>query len=332
MRPPLHRPAGPPGRLPLRILAWRGQEPADSSRLRDRRDAFSPRPAPWASHLHGVPGRTLLRAMSVARRPSISSSFIHHRQAGLPRRDWPGGVFGRKAGVRDEFQDDGAPGRPPVPGAEPVPGIRLVRRVGVGGSGEVWKAEGAGGFPIAVKIVPLSGTRSAAHLRGLDIARTVRHPNLLANFGAWVDDERLILAMELADGSLWDRFLEARDRGFRGIPRDELVDALAEAARGVDYLNDPRHMLGGRGGPGRPAPRPQAAEYPGHRERREGRRLRRGAVDGGRSRQPHRPPVDPRLRRAPSSSSARPRGTRTSTAWPSPTATSAPAGCRSPAT
>ncbi len=141
-------------------------------------------------------------------------------------------------------------GAPPAPGAEPVPGIRLVRRIGVGGSGEVWKAEGAGGFPVAVKIILLSGARSAAHLRGLDIARTVRHPNLLANFGAWADDERLILAMELADGSLWDRFLEARDRGLRGIPRDELIDALAEAARGVDYLNDPRHERDGRGGLG----------------------------------------------------------------------------------
>ncbi len=141
-------------------------------------------------------------------------------------------------------------GAPAAPGAEPVPGIRLVRRIGVGGSGEVWRAEGPGGFPVAVKIVLLSGARTAAHLRGLEIARTVRHPNLLANFGAWVDDERLILAMELADGSLWDRFLEARRADRSGIPREELIDALAEAARGVDYLNDPRHELGGRGGLG----------------------------------------------------------------------------------
>jgi serine/threonine protein kinase len=141
-------------------------------------------------------------------------------------------------------------GAPPAPGAEPVPGIRLVRRIGVGGSGEVWRAEGAGGFPIAVKIVPLSGPRSAAHLRGVDIARAVRHPNLLAGFGAWIDDERLILAMELADGSLWDRFLDARAHGLLGIPRVELIDALAQAARAVDYLNDPRHVSGSRGGLG----------------------------------------------------------------------------------
>jgi hypothetical protein len=96
----------------------------------------------------------------------------------------------------------------------------------------------------------LEGERAAAHLRGLDIARSIRHPNLLAGFGAWIDDEQLILATELADGSLWDRFLAARAEGLPGIPRDELIDALAEAARGVDYLNEPRHGSGDRAGLG----------------------------------------------------------------------------------
>ncbi len=139
-----------------------------------------------------------------------------------------------------------APEGLPVPGAEPVPGYRLVRRLGVGGFGEVWSAEGPGGFPVALKIIRLEASRAAAHLRGLEIARAVRHPNLLGGFGAWADDERLILALELADGSLWDRFLEARSEGLPGIPRDELIDALAEAAKGVDYLNEPRHGEGAR--------------------------------------------------------------------------------------
>ncbi len=33
------------------------------------------------------------------------------------------------------------------PGAEPVPGFHLISRIGKGGTGEVWKALGPGGFP-----------------------------------------------------------------------------------------------------------------------------------------------------------------------------------------
>ena len=46
---------------------------------------------------------------------------------------------------------------------------------------------------------------------------------------------------EWPDRSLWDRFREAVAAGHAGIPRDELLDALLQAARALDYLNALSH-------------------------------------------------------------------------------------------
>jgi serine/threonine protein kinase len=50
--------------------------------------------------------------------------------------------------------------------------------------------------------------------------------------------------MELADGSLLDRFRETQAGGLPGIPFDELLEYMIDVARGLDYLNGHRHDLG----------------------------------------------------------------------------------------
>jgi hypothetical protein len=134
----------------------------------------------------------------------------------------------------------------PEPGIEPLPGYRLIERLGAGGFGEVWKAEAPGGLQVALKFVLLRGDAGAAELRALEIFRGIRHPNLLALFGAWQVQGSLVIGMELADRTLWNRFEEARASGLAGIPHDELFEAVAEAAKGIDYLNAYRHTIGGR--------------------------------------------------------------------------------------
>src|SRR4051812_2273155 len=84
-------------------------------------------------------------------------------------------------------------------GAEPVPGYRLVARVGIGGSGEVWRAEAPGGLLVALKLIPLAGKLGSRERSNLRILRAVRHPNLLSYFGAWMLDDTLVIGMELAD-------------------------------------------------------------------------------------------------------------------------------------
>src|ERR671936_2908892 len=44
--------------------------------------------------------------------------------------------------------------------------------------------------------------------------------------------------MELADCNLWDRFRECRERGLPGIPRDELLRYMEEAAEALDLMNN----------------------------------------------------------------------------------------------
>jgi hypothetical protein len=120
-------------------------------------------------------------------------------------------------------------------GARPLPDYQLIRLRGRGGFGEVWEALGPGGRPVALKFVPLGGRSAASELKALELLRQVRHPNLLAVFGVWQSDGRLIIAMELADQTLADRAAAGP------LPPGELLAHLRDAARALDYLNEPRH-------------------------------------------------------------------------------------------
>src|SRR5262249_44595919 len=62
------------------------------------------------------------------------------------------------------------------PGAELVPGYRLVQRLGGGGFGGGWKAVGAGGFSVAMKIVQLGRDREPGAGRALPVMKQVAHP------------------------------------------------------------------------------------------------------------------------------------------------------------
>jgi tetratricopeptide (TPR) repeat protein len=134
------------------------------------------------------------------------------------------------------------------PGLEPVPGYRLVARLGAGGFGEVWKVAGPGGFPLALKYVRLGSGVGATELRALEVIKNIRHPNLLSTVGAWSFGSCLFIAMELADRTLADRLDEAQAAGQPGISGPELWEYLAEAAKGIDFLNEPRHTVGGKSG------------------------------------------------------------------------------------
>ena len=122
--------------------------------------------------------------------------------------------------------------------ADSIAGYTLIERIGAGGYGEVWKAEAPGGLAKAVKLVYgyLDDQRAACERKALARIKEARHPFLLSLERIEVVDGQLVVVTELADKSLKDRFDECRGEGLPGIPRDELLVYMGDAADALDYM------------------------------------------------------------------------------------------------
>ncbi|MBL8798758.1 MAG: protein kinase [Planctomycetia bacterium] len=130
--------------------------------------------------------------------------------------------------------------------AEPIPGYKLIERLGRGGFGEVWKAEAPGGLLKAIKFVygdledatnKDKASGGSQELRALNRVKTVRHPFILSLERVDIVEGQLVIVMELADKSLQDRYRECQELGLPGIPREELLRYVEEAAEALDLMN-----------------------------------------------------------------------------------------------
>jgi serine/threonine-protein kinase len=133
----------------------------------------------------------------------------------------------------------------PNPGVEILPGYVLVSWLGRGGFGEVWQAVGPDDRPCALKFVDLDQGHAAREARGLDYMKSIHHPHLLEIRAIVPIRSALIIAMELAGGTLMDRLHDARKCEHAGIPGRELIAYMRQAADGIDFLNSPRHCIDG---------------------------------------------------------------------------------------
>ena len=133
---------------------------------------------------------------------------------------------------------------------EPIPGYRLIERLGRGGFGEVWKVEAPGGLMKAIKFVfgdlndsDDENIRAAEQeKKAMERVKTIRHPYILSLERYDIIDGQLMIVMELADCNLWDRFRECRGLGMVGVPREELLRYMEEAAEALDLMNDKYHI------------------------------------------------------------------------------------------
>jgi serine/threonine protein kinase len=133
-------------------------------------------------------------------------------------------------------------------GMEPYPGYRLRQLLGRGGFAEVWEAEKPEGTRIALKFLKVGKDHlaSAREIRAIQRVRQLDHPNLLHIENVWSHLGYLVIAMELAEGSLLD-LLEASQAEFgTPIAPEQVCLLLAQAAQALDFLNARQHLLEGK--------------------------------------------------------------------------------------
>ncbi len=166
-------------------------------------------------------------------------------------------------------------------GDEPVPGYRLEEFLGRGQFGEVWRATSPGRASVALKFLNLSEKQGWKEFRAIQSVKSIRHPHLAPITALWLLDQdghvlnddvvesigtdaptarhtlvpdatdsldaapqRLVVATLLCDKNLLNRLEECQRDGQEGIPQEELLRFMEEAAKGIDFLNSPQHQVG----------------------------------------------------------------------------------------
>ena len=203
-----------------------------------------------------------VEALHVAGGRTISATGAHAHPLKRPS--------GGQADTSGEIELEVAPvvvaPRPPRPTSDvlrphgdPVAGYTLTKMLGQGGYGQVWQATDEDGVDCALKVLRDVQGKGRHEYETLVRLRKLDHPNLLRIEKLWVLDEfwapipaeqlgrdgrdarRLVIRTPLADKNLFQRLTESRRHSQPGIPANELLRYLRQAADALDYLNIDQH-------------------------------------------------------------------------------------------
>lgn len=161
---------------------------------------------------------------------------LHRRIESLQAMQWMEKL--QSASTKSNTSPNRVPNKHWQAGLEPVPGYRLVRFLGRGGFSEVWEATGPGGIPVALKLI--FADRSFPEEKSLELLKSIRHPRIVSNFGAWSVESGFAIAMELADESLHERWTKLDTNAAARIEFSRL--ALIACAEALDFLNIEHHI------------------------------------------------------------------------------------------
>jgi serine/threonine protein kinase len=83
-------------------------------------------------------------------------------------------------------------------------------------------------------------------LRSIQIVRDLSHKHLIEIEKVWCAGAYLIVAMELADGSLADLYDIYLAEERNGLPPSHVLPLLEQAAKALDFMNNEPHMINGQ--------------------------------------------------------------------------------------
>lgn len=119
-------------------------------------------------------------------------------------------------------------------------GYTPIKRIGTGGFAEVWMVQAPGGFQKAMKVIvrPVDQEESRREVESMELIKNLRHHFLMPTHAYWVLEDRLIILMDLADGSLRDTLNQCRKEGKTAIPLPDLLKYIRQSAEALDYLHE----------------------------------------------------------------------------------------------
>jgi serine/threonine protein kinase, bacterial len=131
-------------------------------------------------------------------------------------------------------------------GMEPFPGFRLIQPLGRGSFAEVWSAKNREGQTVALKFLQADMCKSTpTEIRALQAVRQLKHPNLTRIERVWVHLGYIVIAMELAEGSLADLYDAHAEAENAPLGVEHVLFFLAQAADALDFLNARKHRIDG---------------------------------------------------------------------------------------